>query len=54
MFFERISENSLIKIDSRFWRNSSEDERYEVVFHEMYHCLFLKDHVNDPKNYMYL
>ncbi len=43
----------IIKIDRKFWFRSNEDERNEVIFHEMYHCLFKKDHVDNPNNYMY-
>ncbi len=43
----------IIKIDSKFWRTANEDEKTEVIFHEMYHCLFYKDHVDNPLNYMY-
>jgi len=43
----------IIKIDRKFWFKANEDERHEVIFHEMYHCLFKKDHVDNPYNYMY-
>lgn len=43
----------IIRIDSKFWLKASEDERIEVIFHEMYHCLFKKDHVDNSNNYMY-
>lgn len=43
----------IIKIRADFWDRATEDERTEVIFHEMYHCLFKKDHVDNPLNYMY-
>lgn len=43
----------VIKIDNSFLQRANEDEKYEVIFHEMYHCLFFKDHVTDPNNYMF-
>lgn len=64
IYFSKLSQDDIgqcgfgynkftIKIDSKFWFRASEDERYETVFHEMYHCLFGKEHVDNPKNYMF-
>ena len=42
-----------IKIDRRFWAESDEVEREQLIFHEMAHCIIDKDHVNDVSNYMF-
>lgn len=42
-----------IKIDKDFWDNEATDsDRYQLMYHEMAHCLIDKDHVDDKHNYM--
>lgn len=43
----------IIKIDPKNWAISNEDERFEIITHEMAHCLLKKQHVDNSKNYMY-
>lgn len=42
-----------IEIDPTYWKHMSEDERFQVMAHEMTHCLLLLDHVDNRYNYMY-
>lgn len=35
------------------WTSSSERERREIMYHELTHCILEKDHVDNPRNYMY-
>jgi len=43
----------IIDIDPQYWNNTSEDLRWELMLHEMSHCIFRLDHTDDPDNYMY-
>lgn len=43
-----------VKIDKKWWDEQWYDEdRRQVVYHELTHCFLYKDHVDDPGNYMY-
>lgn len=42
-----------IYVDRNYWDHASEDYRYELMAHEMTHCLFFENHVEDSKHYMY-
>lgn len=41
-----------IMIDKTFFNAVSSLEKFQLVAHEMRHCLFLVDHKEDPHNYM--
>jgi hypothetical protein len=41
-----------IKIDKTFFTYTKDEERFQVIAHELRHCLFLVGHVSDPNNYM--
>jgi hypothetical protein len=41
-----------IKIDKGFWSRASEDERYEVIMHELTHCFLYMGHINEKNHYM--
>lgn len=43
----------IISIDRRYWYRINEDERYDIMAHELAHCLLFKEHVDNPDNYMY-
>lgn len=46
--------NFIIDIDESLFKNHSQAQLKSVIFHELYHCVFLKDnkdHNTDPKNY---
>ena len=47
-FRERI-----IVLDRPFWDTSDEENRQQLLFHEMAHCFLGKDHVNYADNYMF-
>lgn len=42
-----------ISIDMNYWNSNTIDMRYELMVHEMTHCIFLRNHVDNNKNYMY-
>lgn len=42
-----------IYIDSGFWLSITTDMRFELMAHEMEHCLFFRKHVDNDKNFMY-
>jgi len=42
-----------IHIDKLFWDTHNEDDRYSTMAHEMMHCIFFKNHVDNKDNYMY-
>lgn len=41
-----------IEINGEWWNTASEDDRKQLIFHELAHCLIDKDHVEDQTNYM--
>lgn len=43
----------IIKVDPDFWHTASNDDKFQLLAHEMAHCLLHKDHVDNPNNYMY-
>ena len=42
-----------ITIDPTYWNRTSEDDRFQLIAHEISHCILGKDHVEDMHNYMY-
>lgn len=42
-----------VTIDRLYWKGLSEDSRYELIFHELSHCILGLDHTDDSNNYMY-
>lgn len=42
-----------ISLDKYFWDSHNEDDKFDVMAHEMMHCMFFKDHVDNKNNYMY-
>ena len=42
-----------IQFNANHWRRLSNDDRKQLVLHEMTHCLFKIGHVADPNHYMY-
>lgn len=42
-----------IYIDSGYWMQTSKDIQFELMAHEMSHCLFFRNHVDNDKNFMY-
>jgi len=42
-----------IYIDSGYWMQVSKDMQFELMAHEMSHCLFFRNHVDNDKNFMY-
>jgi hypothetical protein len=42
-----------IEIDPDYWRHLSEDERYQLLAHELTHCVLLIDHIDNKNDYMY-
>lgn len=43
----------VVQIDHKYWVNTTEDDRKEIMYHELSHCVLDLDHSPDPKNYMY-
>lgn len=41
-----------IQVDSAWWKQANDPDRYQLIFHEMAHCLISKDHVENRDNYM--
>lgn len=42
-----------IEIDKRFWGVATENEKFQLVTHEMTHCLLHVLHLDKKDNYMY-
>jgi hypothetical protein len=42
-----------IYFDIAYWNDASEDYRYELMAHEIMHCFFFMDHVENNKDFMY-
>jgi len=42
-----------IVIDKDFWANSDTSQKFQVIAHEMTHCVFQEEHSPDENNYMY-
>lgn len=45
--------SSIIIIDKSFWEIASNDQKYQLIMHEMSHCFINKRHIDNPFNYMY-
>lgn len=45
--------NFTVEIDPKYWNRSSGDDKWQLMYHELAHCLLEKEHVNDQHNYMY-
>lgn len=43
----------LIKINTLFWDNASEVEKWVVMYHELGHCILGKEHSGDKEHMMY-
>lgn len=41
-----------IEVNKQWWDAVSENDRRQLIYHEMAHCLIYKDHVDDKNNYM--
>lgn len=64
VYFKKLKDNAVgeciikfrtykILVDKKAWNEYSEDERWQIVYHEMAHCQLYKDHVDNFHNYMY-
>jgi hypothetical protein len=42
-----------IYVDEEFWETANDSAKYELIVHEMTHCLFLEGHSDDEGSYMY-
>ena len=42
-----------IEIDKQFWEKSNKDTQFQLLVHEMRHCMFKADHSENENNYMY-
>lgn len=42
-----------IVIDREYYKDAPQLEQFQLMAHEMRHCLFGVDHSQDPNNYMY-
>jgi len=42
-----------IMIDSTYWSRANDTDKYEVIMHELTHCLLREPHNYDPDNYMF-
>lgn len=42
-----------ITIDPIYWKYATEADRFQLVVHEMSHCIIGKNHVDNKFNYMY-
>lgn len=42
-----------ITVDPLYWKYANEDDRFQLIAHEMTHCILGKDHVDNKHNYMY-
>lgn len=43
-----------ILFDKSYWNKSDPDMKFELMCHELTHCLFNLGHVDNPYNYMYM
>jgi hypothetical protein len=42
-----------LAVDKSWWDNQDDHNRKMVLWHEMTHCIYDEDHVNNPNHYMY-
>lgn len=42
-----------IFIDSGYWLTTSKDMQFELLAHEIEHCMFFRKHVDNEENFMY-
>ena len=42
-----------VQIDPIYWLTSDENAKWELMYHELAHCFLLKNHVDNPENYLY-
>lgn len=42
-----------ITVDGVYWNRASDLDKYELMTHELTHCVLNKMHTNDPNDYMY-
>ena len=50
----RLPFEFIIKINKGFWLRSTEEERIQLMAHELSHCRLRINHSNDDSNYMYI
>ncbi len=43
----------VIHLDTKFWKESDQDDRRQLLYHELLHCNMSLDHVEDKHNIMY-
>lgn len=42
-----------ITVDRQWWDHEDEQDRFQLMMHELSHCMLGLDHIEDPSNYMY-
>lgn len=42
-----------VKINSKYWNKYDEDDKFQLVAHELSHCFYNIQHTDNPNNYMY-
>ena len=42
-----------IRIQETYWNKANEAQRYQVIVHELSHCVMREGHSDDPHSYMY-
>lgn len=42
-----------IVLDPPYWNYYNINDKFQLLVHEFSHCILFKNHVDDPKNYMY-
>ncbi len=42
-----------IQISSSWWNKLSEADRFQLIAHESFHCIFNEPHSSDPNSFMY-
>jgi hypothetical protein len=42
-----------LKIQKQFWDRATDAEKYQLVIHELTHCVMREGHSDDRKHYMY-
>lgn len=47
-----FSHKKQIYIDRFFWENSNDNEKKQLIYHELTHCILNIHHVSDESNYM--
>lgn len=42
-----------IEVNPNYWNKYNEADKFQIIAHEMFHCLFGMDHSPDKHNFMY-